>query len=73
MLVIIVNGKFVPYFMKHHTMETYGEWRYSFTIFNLGPDALPQEKKKNFRYSMDRKLGGPEAGEERHVLALSGM
>lgn len=71
--MIIVNGKFVLYFIKHGTMEAYGEWRYSFTTVNLYPDALPQGKKENFRNSNDRKLGEPEAGEERYVLVLPGI
>jgi hypothetical protein len=44
-ILIVGNGKFVLYFTKHHTMETYGQWRYSFTIVNLDPDALPLGKK----------------------------
>jgi hypothetical protein len=66
-------------------MNTYGEWKYSATILDLGtrwsgqlhaPAALPQGKGP--QYPLYTRLGGPQnrsgrCGQENNLLSLPGI
>jgi hypothetical protein len=70
--------------LKHCVMKTYGEWRYSSTILDLGTrwrwmvSITPRQlylQRNNPRYPLYRRLRGPQNrskcnGEQKNILPL---
>jgi hypothetical protein len=86
-LYFIMSGKVIPVLncvIKHYAMKTYGKWRYSSIILNLGTrwrwvvslTPLPLYPRGwGPRYSLDRRLDEPQSwsglyGEEKNILPL---